>query len=657
MLKSTLWKSQCDAKGLAFHPKSGNQLNVMRFQRARKHREYCIVASNFPMIIATCLSLAVAACSSGGGGTSSDTVSAGENAGGNGSGQGNGQQSGEGGSSPGMTSTASATASRASSVGAQADSLLMSTVHIQRADTQSGNVEINPSCTATSCDGSNAGIDITNSVRTIIDAAFSETADEKTVSADQGITLVKRTWETAEEEGESVVAALERSAFGVVVETRRPRAMPAQLAALTEREARRVYAVAYGDHGEARPSASGVWRGSMAGITNDPLEFLHGDAELSYVVFPSGVGNLSAEFSGITSLTRNAEHSRAAVRFTNIGVESSGSFSQGSQGSRIQGAFYGSSLEEIAGTFERYGIIAAYGAVKDSSPIQPSEPDVGSPGGGSQGRVPPSSPSTPVEEGPESSSAAHTRAGSVVDQANSFLMTRTFLRSGIAKWTPAVFETSCSALTCTLDPGGYNTALWTELTDGDADMTLAELDAYYENNPSFSGEPAEEGISVFGLVGEPLSGQEEGITERVTGSFAVMQFSLFGAGQIEYFADATPENKRNLRFGWAAGELAGSRPTTSGVYTGAMTGNEKDSGSATSGSATLTYTVSSTGGSLAADLGIASYSNISVSSSGSFSKSSGAANSIQGAFYRSEGNEIAGTFESSTHVGSFGATR
>lgn len=615
------------------------------------------MASNFPMIIAVCLSLAVAACS-GGGGTSSETESAGENADGDGSGQGNGQQSGNDGGSPGMTSSASATASRASSIGAQADSLLMSTVHIQPADTQSGNVEINPSCTATSCDGSNVGIDITNSVRTIINAAFSETADEEPVSADQGITLVKRTWEAAGEEGESVVAALERSAFGVIVETRTPRAMPAQLAALTEREARRVYAVAYGDHGEARPSASGVWRGSMAGTTSDPLEFLHGDAELTYVVFPNGVGNLSAEFSGITNLTRNAVHSRSAVRFTNIGVESSGSFSQGSQGSRIQGAFYGSSLEEIAGTFERYGIIAAYGAIKDNSPIQPSEPDVGSPGGGSQGRDPASPPSTsPVEEGPESSSAAHARAGSVVDQANSFLMTRTFLRSGIAKWTPAVFETSCSALTCTLDPGSYNTVLWTELTNGDADITLAELDSYYDNAASFSGEPAEEGISVFSIVGEPLSGQEEGITERVTSSFAVMQYSLFGAGQIEYFADATPENKRNLRFGWAAGELAGSRPAASGVYTGAMTGSEKDSGSATSGSATLTYTVSSTGASLAADLGIASYSNISVSSSGSFSKSGGTANNIQGAFYGGDGNEIAGTFESSTHVGSFGATR
>lgn len=620
-------------------PELRYQLFVTRGCRSAIMRKKIITTPINPLSAAVFLALAVASCSRGVGGVAEL-----------------GSGPGTDGSSPGPTS---ATVSKAMSIGPRSDSLLMSTVHIQRTGTQSDSVDIDPSCSSETCAGSNGGIEITNSVDATIETAFSGSANEDTVSTEQGITLVKRTWRSAGGEGQGLVAALGQSGFGVIVETRTQAETPVQMAALTDQEAQRIYAVAYGERSEKRPTAAGTWRGQMAGVTRESVEFLHGDATLTYSISSRG-GSLSAEFSNITNLARNAAHSTPTVRFTNIGTDSSGSFSQGIQGNRIQGAFYGSSFEEIAGTFERSGIIAAYGTLKARSSSQRSEPDVGSPGGGNGGSQPatPNPPSSsPAEDSPESSSTAHARAGSVEENSDSFLMTRAILRSNIAKWVPAEFGVSCSARACTMSPGSYNTALWTELTGGDAEITLKELDAYLENAESLSGEPSEDGVSVFNIVGEPLPNQAEGITERISGSFAVLQHSLFGAGQFENFAAATPADQRHLRFGWAAGKLAGSAPATSGVYTGAMTGKDKASGSTTSGNATLTYTVSGTGGSLSANLGIASYSDISVQSSGAFSKSGGTSNNIQGAFYGSDGSEIAGIFESSTHVGAFGATR
>ena len=73
-------------------------------------------------------------------------------------------------------------------------------------------------------------------------------------------------------------------------------------------------------------------------------------------------GLLDAVFSEIANLSRSAPHSITEVRFSNVEVTSSGSFSQGDQGNSIQGAFYGINAAEIAGTFERSGILGAFGA-------------------------------------------------------------------------------------------------------------------------------------------------------------------------------------------------------------------------------------------------------------------------------------------------------
>ena len=205
------------------------------------------------MYAALCLSLAVASCSSG-----VAEVSSGP---------------GNDGNPPGP---ASATASRAADTGLRADPLLMSTVHAQRTGTQSRSVDIDLSCSSRTCAGSSAGIAITNSVDSTIESAFSGSSIEESVSAEQGVTLVNRTWRSTSEEDQGLVAALDQSAFGVVVETRTQEGAPVRLAALTDQEAWCAYAAAYGERAERRPNAAGAWRGRMAGATRESVEFLHG---------------------------------------------------------------------------------------------------------------------------------------------------------------------------------------------------------------------------------------------------------------------------------------------------------------------------------------------------------------------------------------------
>ena len=464
----------------------------------------------------------------------------------------------------------------------------MSTIQFQRTGTQSRSVDIDPRCSSRTCAGSNAGIAATNSVDSTIESAFSGSSIEEFVSTEQGVTLVERTWRSTSEEGRGLVATLDQSAFGVVVETRTQEGAPVRVDALTDQKALRAFAAAYDERAERRPNAVGAWRGRMPGVTWESVEFRHGDATQTYSVSGGGGRACRLYFPTLRNLTRNDAHSTPTVRFTNVRTDSPRAFSQGIQFNRIQGAFYGSSFEETAGTLERSGIIAAYKTLKDGSFSRRPEPDTGSTGGESGGSGSASPPSSsPFEEAPESSSAAHTRSGSAEESADSFLTSRAIIRSNIAKWVPHESGVNCSSRTCTMYPGSYGAELWTELTGGDADITLKELDAYYENAASLAGEPSEQGVSAFNIIGEPLPDQAECITERISGSFGVLQYSLFGAGQFENFADATPSEKRFLRFGWAADKIAGSAAATSGIYTGAMAEKEKDSGSTASGECDL----------------------------------------------------------------------
>ncbi|MBC6406147.1 MAG: hypothetical protein GDA41_10600 [Rhodospirillales bacterium] len=136
-------------------------------------------------------------------------------------------------------------------------------------------------------------------------------------------------------------------------------------------------AFARGERTGNRPVWDAVWRGSMvgtvlAGERKDHL--LRGDATLR---FDSSKSQLSAHFFNIRDFDRFGEEHRMQevqkgrqnrLRFGRIPVAADGSYariySEDEGGGNIRGAFYGDYHGETAGTFDRYGIIAAFGAKK-----------------------------------------------------------------------------------------------------------------------------------------------------------------------------------------------------------------------------------------------------------------------------------------------------
>lgn len=198
------------------------------------------------------------------------------------------------------------------------------------------------------------GVTLVYTVDSIIQNAYSGTVTEQSIFTKRGITLIERAWNASwpqsRSEGDMLTGVLEHSAFGAVTET---------ITYSGETFVGR-YAGAFGDRTATRPSISGVWRGQMSAVTESSSDFLQGDATLTYSVSDSG-GSLNAEFSRITNLSRNSAHSISDVRFSDVEITSSGSFSQGVSGNQIQGAFYGVNANEITGTFERSGILGAYG--------------------------------------------------------------------------------------------------------------------------------------------------------------------------------------------------------------------------------------------------------------------------------------------------------
>lgn len=293
-------------------------------------------------------------------------------------------------------------------------------------------------------------------------------------------------------------------------------------------------------------------------------------------------------------------------------------------------------------------------------------------GGGSGSQADDSSPRTIVTEQPispmtvsESASLAIARAKRSEGRSDSFLMSRVVFGFNRARQQRPVLygktDTRCSSLTCTWLRGNVEQTVWNEFVEPGTDP----YEFTFENHLSFfeditvSRALARQGVTMFAITGDQQPG-EPGVAEQGIGEVAVLDDSAFGTFELRYID--TNDEFLFVRYGMARGDLTGSRPSTSGVYRGAMIGNDKEDWSAINRSATLTYTVSGTGEALSADLGIANYSDILVSSTGTFSKSSGTPDSIQGtfiqgAFYGSGGGEVAGTFETSTHIGAFGAKR
>ena len=193
------------------------------------------------------------------------------------------------------------------------------------------------------------------SVESLRSTEFSGNVNSQPILAEHDITLVERTWtetitfDGSDEvfRGNSLTGTLDHSEFGPIT--------------IGNDQVSIRFAGAFGELSDASPVASGVWRGQMSAVSQNSNDFLQGEATLTYSI-SSTRGELSADFTDITNLSRNAAHEHPSVQFRNVSVSSSGTYVQESFDSRIQGAFYGNRGVETAGTFEGHGMLAAFGA-------------------------------------------------------------------------------------------------------------------------------------------------------------------------------------------------------------------------------------------------------------------------------------------------------
>ena len=227
-------------------------------------------------------------------------------------------------------------------IGNEADSLELSELRsASSSDAADGDV-LDSNCEGTSCTpGGNA-----LSAEDIIDSV--NTGGAETISGDQGVTVLSNTVTIGNgPSAPALIGYVGGVAFGA--------------GDYTVGTGAYRFGWALGSRAESRPSTSGTYNGQMTGIIVGNGDLLRGSATLEYTISNSG-GELDAAFSNIRKTSDNAVHTPSAIRFSDVEVMSTGTFSQGTAGNRIKGAFYGSSGSEIAGTFENQGIHGAFGA-------------------------------------------------------------------------------------------------------------------------------------------------------------------------------------------------------------------------------------------------------------------------------------------------------
>ena len=295
--------------------------------------------------VALCILLAVASCGGGGGGALSLAPDAAQDA---------------AGAKPPAEST-SEQEERSERITQQFDSLNLTSVHYQTPFPQLPRFVGNISCATTYCDLTVPALNYRDviSIESLRSTEFSGNENSQPVLTEHGITLIEHAWtetitfDGSDEvsRGNSLTGTLDHSEFGSITGS----------ITIEEDQVLLRFAGAFGELADASPIASGVWRGQMSAVSQNSNDFLQGEATLIYSI-SSSRGELSADFTDITNLSRNTAHDYPSVQFRNVSVSSSGTYLQESFGSRIQGAFYGSRGVETAGTFEKHGMLAAFGA-------------------------------------------------------------------------------------------------------------------------------------------------------------------------------------------------------------------------------------------------------------------------------------------------------
>ena len=247
---------------------------------------------------------------------------------------------------------------RQAAIASSSDSLLMSSRAIENYSRNRPFIFLPPTqCSRTSCSFSDPEGFVAGATFTV--SSFAPIAGGRAILTKYGITMV----ETRDEATTGYLgysSIMRNSAFGVGRQrTRWPNRNTAPYLD------RRAYS--YGDLSSERPAARASWRGLMVGMPQRSDDILQGDATLSYTV-GENTGALNASFTNIRNLSRNVVHSTSSAGFTNVAVDTDGTFTAGNAQNRISGAFFGTNQVEAAGVFEQSGMVGAFGARRQASP-------------------------------------------------------------------------------------------------------------------------------------------------------------------------------------------------------------------------------------------------------------------------------------------------
>ena len=399
------------------------------------------------------------------------------------------------------------------------------------------------------------------------------------------------------------------------------------------------------------PVGNAIYRGIMAGsvVEKDDTvdlnvpEWVIGDAELS---FDLATLELDATFSNIVALENSQTF--ADLEWTGISVNN-GAFKQVVVESEnyIEGAFFGSNHEGAAGVFEQASIHGSFSAMDTTADAEPglTDVDIYTVQNLSQARTAAggTAPDFTVEE-------YATAASTIFEEASTFLASHR-----LASWTRDLPYYDCEGRVCNYDDGEevFEDRLDDYVVDAgghEALMNKNDIDVVQFAVAYEYGEGVNSGSNVrYGLG---LWGQE-----NIAWTFFDHGYGYYG--RYEYYESRI------------AGDSPGSNPSGDATYTGVMAGSvvEKDSAFPLNtpdwvmGDAALTFSLadSTLGASFTNIVSLASgtahddlsWENVSVMD-GAFDHG-GTGDYLNGAFFGTGHEEVAGAFEQDSIAGVFQA--
>ena len=249
--------------------------------------------------------------------------------------------------------TGTAQQERRPDVIARADSLVVSTMHIEVAGPDAARALRRLSeCSGPQCDLLDPVTGETDAIS--LDTFRTVRGDAEAIGSAHGVTLTSESAQRMGVDRTSLGAWMEHASFGLINDHAIAQGI----------ESTSLYALAQGDLTGRPPAGSATWLGIMVGTPtagDDRGERLVGTAALNYDM---AAGAFDAAFSGIHNIDRGMVHGVEVVIFSNLAFGPDGTFSRGQSGARIQGGFYGPGHAEAAGIFEQANIAGAFGATR-----------------------------------------------------------------------------------------------------------------------------------------------------------------------------------------------------------------------------------------------------------------------------------------------------